>query len=524
MNLFDKIPDNFFNILTSPKKALYVQALFVLRDAFRSELQIRKDDLLAMFMDSLESAMMDADFSEEAEEEGVSETDAVNISGKARLLLARLKDTGWVETEYALHSFEEYITLPDYAISVINLLYDLSADKVREYNSYVYGTYAVLENARTNRSNYFFALQQAYTNTENLVTELKSLFNNIRRYFQLAQKPGQGVNELLHEHFDEYKSQIIDAVYYPLKTMDSVPRFKNTILEILNEWSDSDEIREAVAEEGVKRQVFDSLEEGREKVQEMLHKAADTYETIEEMIGEIDKKHNEYTSASIDKIRYLINADQSARGKLVDLLKASGNPRILDAMREGLAVNQHSFADIQSLYEQARRTKRSEGKPLAITGQKEDPALIDGFLSDIRKQYTDQKIDHYIIDMLGSEEERSTEEFRISGAEDFILFLLGTLRGREKGAPYRVEFLEGNVLTDGWSLPKLRYIRKKSIVRSGKKRTGFTAKDGVMQNGKPGGAAAEKTEALNSSPVGMEAEGLIIQKQKEEKADVHRGL
>lgn len=153
MNLFDRIPDKFFTILASSKKELYVQALFVLRDAFQSELQIRRDDLLAQLTDSLEKGIMDADFTEEAEEEDVDIEEAANVSGKAHLLLRKLKDTGWVETEYAAHSFEEYITIPDYAIEVINLLYDLTSQKTHEYNSYVYGTYAVLENADTSHSN-----------------------------------------------------------------------------------------------------------------------------------------------------------------------------------------------------------------------------------------------------------------------------------------------------------------------------------------------------------------------------------
>ena len=70
MNLFSRIPGNFFSILASPKKELYVEALFVLRQAFKTELVIKRKDLLAMFMDSLEDQFNEADFSEEAEEEG----------------------------------------------------------------------------------------------------------------------------------------------------------------------------------------------------------------------------------------------------------------------------------------------------------------------------------------------------------------------------------------------------------------------------------------------------------------------
>lgn len=38
MGLFERIPERFFNVLTSSKKELYVEALFVLRQAFKTEL------------------------------------------------------------------------------------------------------------------------------------------------------------------------------------------------------------------------------------------------------------------------------------------------------------------------------------------------------------------------------------------------------------------------------------------------------------------------------------------------------
>ncbi|WP_130837791.1 Wadjet anti-phage system protein JetA family protein [Lachnoclostridium sp. Marseille-P6806] len=460
MELFDRVPDKLFTILGSAKKSLYVQALFVLREAFQTELQIWKEDLTAMMMNSLESSMLEADFTEEAEEENEDQSEAVDISGKARLLLRKLKVTGWIDTEYARGSFDEYITIPDYSIAIINLLYSLTEERTREYNSYVYGTYAVLENAERGKSNYLFALQQAYHNTNQLVIELKTLFNNIKRYFQLVERPDQDVNLLLHEHFDEYKSKIIDAVYYPLKTMDSVPRFKNSILEILNEWMDSETIREQIVSDGMKRHVFDSVETGRGETERMLASAIDIYDEIEDMIREIDRKHNEYTNASVDKIRYLINTDQSAKGKLIDLLKNSDNPKVLRDMSEGLRIYQHSYADIQSLYEQARRTRRGEGKPLPIAEPQTNPALVGDFLSDIRRQYTNKKIDRYILDSLSSRNEMQTEDFIITGSEDFILFLLATLRGREQNSPYTVTFHEGNTDADGWNLPNLKFTRK----------------------------------------------------------------
>ena len=453
--LFRRIPDRFFSILSSEKKELYVEALFVIRQAFKTELVIRQEDLAAMLMDALEGQMQDADFSDELTEEGAVEQTA-NLSGKAHLLLRRLKSTGWIETEYETRSFDENITVPDYSISVINLLYDLSEEKVKEYNSYVYATYAALVNAGDNPDYVYQALFAAWQNTIRLIDELKSLFNNIRRYYSRIPNEND-VNNLLRDHFDEYKAKIFDTIYYPLKTIDSVPRFKHGILAVLNSWLSDEEI----VEQGISRRVFMDEESGREEMFSMINFVADSFDGIEEMIEEIDRKHNEYTNASIEHIRYLMNVDRGMKGKLIELLKASNRHDVMVMMQDNITVYRHSYFNQRSLYSKAARTVREEGTPLALESQPQLEGVVEDFLNDVRRQYTNKKIDGWVEVRFDGADSFSSEDIGIAGTEDFILFLLGTLRGREKSAAYTVEFLNGYVTKNGNLLPKAVF-RKKS--------------------------------------------------------------
>ena len=460
MGLFERIPDRFFSILTSGKKELYVEALFVLRQAFKTELVIKREELTAMLIGSLESSILQADFSEEVQEIGAGNENPEGMSGKAHLLIRKLRDTGWLELEYERNSFEENITIPDYAIEVINLLYDLSADRVREYNSYVYATYAAVKNSKENPDYRYQALQAAYQNTVKLVDELKLLFNNIKRYYQKISDT-MDVNELLEEHFDRYKEQIVDTIYYPLKTIDSVPRFKYAILSTLNEWLMDEGIISDIVEQGVKRHVFSDEASGREETLFMINSIADTYESIEGMIADIDRKHVEYINASIDRIRYQMNADRSAKGKLIALLNHAEEERIFTKMSQAVETYRHSYMDMQSLYNRVKRTVRTEGKPLPLQEKEENQSLVESFLEDVKKQYSNKKIDAYIDGCFGGRQEFSTEDVAVENSEDFILFLLGTLRGREKSAGYQVEFEEGNVERAGYSLPYVRFMRRK---------------------------------------------------------------
>lgn len=108
MKLFEILPDNFFNVLAASKRELYVEALLIVHSAFKSDLIIRKSDMLAMLAGGLENSIIEADFSEE-ENENIdlidNRNEARGLSGKSRLLLKKLQDCGWLKIEFEGNSF-----------------------------------------------------------------------------------------------------------------------------------------------------------------------------------------------------------------------------------------------------------------------------------------------------------------------------------------------------------------------------------------------------------------------------------
>lgn len=461
MTLFDNIPDRLFTVLTSSKKRLYLDALFVVRDAFkRTDLIIPREELIAMFMEQLEDNFNTADFSEEIEEDGVLNEDSSDISGKVHMLLRHLINTGWVEEEEDDH-FQRNITVPYYSIQIINLLYDISHVKTGEYNSYVYTTYAALKNAGENRDYLYQALNGAYRNTESLVEELKILFNNIKHYETKALKELE-INNLLESYFDQYKEGIFDTIYFPLKTIDSVPRFKGTIISILNEWYANEDITEQIVRQGIQRKVYANEEDGREQTHRMINEIISTYETIEDMIEQIDHKHSDYTRVSAEKIRYMLNNDMSIKGKVINLLKRSNDPQVMAYMADGLEARQFQTADHYSMYSRIERTARSEGTPMVIDEQK---SIINdmSFLKGLRNQYSNQKIDTYVHQMFKDSDFSSTELAPMQNSNDFIMFMLSTIRGKEKSSDFTIEFEDGYCENNGYHLPKVVFRRKKHV-------------------------------------------------------------
>ncbi len=94
MYLYDVIPENLFSVLASKNKALYVEALFVLLDAFKQHLKIPKDELISMIISKSEDRIINADFSDEELLESEH-----TLSGKAHFLVRKLKNTGWIIIE-----------------------------------------------------------------------------------------------------------------------------------------------------------------------------------------------------------------------------------------------------------------------------------------------------------------------------------------------------------------------------------------------------------------------------------------
>lgn len=471
MKLFEIIPENLFSILASKNKKVYIEALFVLRKAFKQEMLISKNDLVAMLIANLDEMMMDLDLSEEGEtaEEGspIGGKSLGTLSAAAHFLLRRLRETGWVDVEYQVDSFEESITLPDYSIKVINLLYSLTEEQVAEYNSHVYSAYSDLRTADQERDEYMFtALNSAYDKTMQLLDELKTLHNNIRRYHQALNEYAT-VNDVLRGHFDEYVALISDRVYHPLKTLDSVPRFRTPILKILGGWMADHSLRERMAEQAILRGRYQNTEDAREGIILIIGEIADTYERLDEMLQEIDRKNSAYTRASMEKMQYLLNTDRSIKGKIVDLLLGMAGEKdrrdnIYEQMSAGVSLYRQGYLDPSSLYIRQAYHKKNESNPLEARDPSEDSGedALKEFIDKAKKSYSHQRVMNYMREIMKDKDILTSAEIQLPGDEEFILLMLASLKGADRNTFYSVEFLEDYINIDGYRIPRMRFVRK----------------------------------------------------------------
>jgi len=173
IKLFEIVPEEFFSVLASPNKYIYADALENLYLLYFDNLKITEAELYTAIRGNLEEQLVSADF----RDEGISEDELRDISGRARFLIRRLGQKGWFEKERG-QDFEEYITIPEYSGKILETLHLLRNQTPARGYSYVFGTYSLLKTADASALPYekMIAIETAYENTQELVKTLKSVY------------------------------------------------------------------------------------------------------------------------------------------------------------------------------------------------------------------------------------------------------------------------------------------------------------------------------------------------------------
>jgi hypothetical protein len=483
MNIFSLIPGNFFSILSSGNREIYFDALMLLNDYLKQNLNIPVSD----YVSSLAAIIEDRNFIVEKEDESPDIPDALEGQGglnahtKARLILARIVKTGWADRETADGSFIEILTPRDYAIRMMQLLDEMRDEKIHEYNSLVFSTYSALKQAaqlkqgghEQSRESYE-AILAAKRNTESLVYELKSLYHNIRTYIRRIQEQNN-INELLENHFEKYKP-MTDRIYHPIKTMDSFYRYMAPVRDLLVNIREDEGLLSGMRERAMKVRKYGEEEEAEREILSAIDYVQDTYAIIGSIINEIDRKHGAYTKSSIEKMTYMMTADQSIKGKLLEIFKAHSAVLALpkgakrEAVKAGLhrklgehiRIYRQEFIDGASLYHKSVLSRRLSGEALEIApGEPLSFDALESLAAQMKKVYSPQQIRLFVESFFApGQDAAESEALPLRDDTDFVRLILAVARERERGMNYAVELQKERVLVNGYRIPKMRFTRK----------------------------------------------------------------
>jgi hypothetical protein len=478
VNIFSLIPGSFFSILASGNREIYFDALMLLNEYLKQNLNIPVND----YISSLTGLLEDRNFIVEAEDESPDAPDMPDAAegqggyspnAKAHLILKRIVKAGWADREILDGSFIEIITPRDYAIRMMQLLDEMRDEKIHEYSSLVFSTYSALRQADHEQPReYYEAVLAARRNTETLVYELKSLYHNIRSYIRRIQEQNN-INELLENHFEKYKP-MTDRIYHPIKTMDSFYRFMAPVRELLVKIREDEGLLAGMRGRAMTVRKYDE-EEAEAEILSALDYVQDTYALIGSIINEIDRKHGVYTKNSIEKMTYMMTADQSVRGKLLEIFKAyaaafsAARPlreqlcETMDSkLKEHINIYRQQFIDGVSVFHRNPLGRRISGEALEIAdGRSFSIEAMESLAEQLKNVYPPERICRFVESFFDSGRAvAESEALPINDDTDFILLILAVARSRERGMDYAVELQKGRVNVNGYVIPKMKFSRR----------------------------------------------------------------
>lgn len=467
MNLFSKIPDRFFSILSSPLKEFYSDILFLIYDEYSiSAMGIKREDCIRIMTSYIEEVENEALDSELAEDMGEV---AQNPRDRASMVLRKLEDTGWVKIE-TFTDYTQYINLTDYAIKILDVLKKIRDGYEEEFQGYVFDTYNNLysEGAEKHPD---IILEKVYDSTYGLINNLKSLYSNIKTYTERVLDEKE-ISDILSDHFIDYKSEVIDKSYHRLRTSDNVSRYKVRILKKVGDWQRDNKFLERIAKGMVARERYKDMDEARMDITKKLNFIQEGYRDMGRLMEEIDKRNAQYTRASLNQVRHALYSNKDTRGQLAEVLAwtsdyiKNGDVGLNDPMPEEIedihSIYSQGYLDDASLYKPRKSTRNPVFE--VLEGFEIDDALKDKKIVSLREKMrntlTRDRINAYVMDLLKDRDDIRTSEMSIESIEDYIRLIYVVAFSLSKRVGYRVKLLDERVEGEVFSYPDAVIRRK----------------------------------------------------------------
>lgn len=441
--LFDILPDNFFGPLAAPGKIVYWECICRLFSVTSKQLSfgVERDILVDELQYYFESAM-----SADIPEEELDETGSMTSRDKANFMLRRLESYGWIYTDVD-YSYVQRVNFRDYAVQIIKTLLAVSEERRAEYQGYIYTIYNL---ARAGETNPGLGLLQIMENMDALITGLKSLNANIKRYIDELTKHST-VAEIMDALLNDYYTNVVDKAYHRLLTSDNVAKFRPEIVERLEANSRKKRFVNAAAKEISELKEL-PLKEAEEFVLECLHEVIDAFRRMDEILDEINKKNTRYQRAAINRARFLLSSSEDIRGQLKDILSFM-NEHIkeskmdhnsiyeLEELDRLIKIFYWDYLDMDSLYAPVEGKK--EFIPQEIQTVIPDEAVRDekrkNMLLKLERTLSPEKIVSYVKEQLGDRKSMLASELPLSEGDTFIKMIYIRLYGQRKRVGYRLE-------------------------------------------------------------------------------------
>ena len=345
MNVFDSIPDGFFNCLaSSANHRAYAGCLNAIYEQYNSAVSYRLPR--ADIRDSLTIYLLQNHI--ELNEDGTEDLSAGN--DQANFIIRKFVSAGYIEEETDDTTFEKYIVMTDNGIALAEFLEKLSKPRRAEYSNYILNIYNRLK-YQTNEQKkepYSLLIRPAFEDAKALASDLKKLSTSIKKIIETMLHEGTLVS--LTENIIKYCDGDFIREYSRLVKQQNIHLYRNYITQELERLKG--ESFDLIVQNLMNEEKID-MDEAEERVSEMIDSTKTfLHDDYNKIMEDIKQKINTYIRIAIARERMLRNKGFDLKGcveQAVRLLIQTDDTNNED-FQTLFRIQKNEFIDTSSLY------------------------------------------------------------------------------------------------------------------------------------------------------------------------------
>lgn len=444
INLFNIISEDFFKPLTSKYKTTYIDCIRLIYNTYKTELSFGVDKEVIL-------AELESYFEDQSSEDMIfddNEEIAKDSRAKANAILRNLKDSGWIEYEVS-NDYRVKINLFDYAATMIESFNKILKNEEMEYQSLVSQIHATLLNKEAYVKPYEYIIKRVVENTEELITGLKKLNTNIKKYIDAITNE-KTAGEIVQDFF-VYHKDIGSKAYHRIKTSDNISHFRTSIIENLyNILNDKNIFERAVLGYMEIEQVEEKVE-AEDLLRGKILNVISAFRNYDDIISEIDNKNAKYIGSAVARAKFLLTNTNNAEGKISKILAYLSDEfnrdetinlydEVDDTLLDVFNIFPQGFIDSDSLYVVPISRKMSMPQELSSTlGISEDERERRKFAlhEKNKNRFSRKNINTYIEELLRDKQAVLASTLPLDTKRDLIRIIFISLYGKDKKSMYK---------------------------------------------------------------------------------------
>lgn len=469
MDLFEIIPTNFFNLFLSKNRELYVQSLLLIYKETKDNTYDLTENQCFTILSRFHKEKI---FKYIAEEFDSNMSNDKVIENYAKVIINSLCHYGWLEKTTSLEEKIIYISIPSYTMQFLEAMKNIINPSSFATEKCITNIYSNIESINKTNTLSAIHIENAYESVLNLERLYSEMTFNIKIFYNRLLSKDK-ISNLIEEHFDNYASSSLFNKYYSLKTDDNVFKFRYTIINKVDDIINDPDLIEIISKQASIKQ-NKSVEESEDDIILKLDKIKTVLEDADRKQNVVNRKHNQYVGATLDRINYLKNRDEDLKGNLINIFKHLSNSkddRLFEIINKNKIMSNYQQYSEKSIYHERKKKNFKPEKTITTISVESKESIENERKNIIAKnrnrqiyKFRDEVIEEFIQNNLTDKEEISTKDFEIKNNDDFIKFIMAYKLTQKNKFEFESKLIdEKRIKMNEWELPNVSYRRKRKI-------------------------------------------------------------